>query len=131
MHGQMKFSMVILMNYDETNWCWAYQQDADNNKKKTKKSKEDKKEKSSKNEGNDNNKPSKQGSRRATSLLNLFTSSSSSSPNVQGRSTRQDWPFRFLHANLLKQSHPFTKMNKKKTKQNTTNNQLIQLLLLI
>jgi hypothetical protein len=49
-------------------------------------SKEEKKEKRSKRDSEEGGRVAgKQGSRRATSLLNLFTSSSSSSPNAQGR----------------------------------------------
>lgn len=48
-------------------------------------SKEEKKEKRGKRDSEDGRVAGKQGSRRATSLLNLFTSSSSSSPNAQGR----------------------------------------------
>ncbi|XP_046655135.1 F-BAR domain only protein 2-like isoform X2 [Daphnia pulicaria] len=50
-------------------------------------SKEEKKEKRSKRDSEEGGRVAgKQGSRRATSLLNLFTSSSSSSPNAQGKS---------------------------------------------
>ena len=49
-------------------------------------SKEEKKEKRGKRDSEEGGRVAgKQGSRRATSLLNLFTSSSSSSPNAQGR----------------------------------------------
>jgi hypothetical protein len=60
-------------------------------------SKEEKKEKRSKRDSEEGGRVAgKQGSRRATSLLNLFTSSSSSSPNAQGR---------FLSLTLYSLSH--------------------------
>ena len=62
--------------------------DGESRKKAYKKSistKEEKKEKRGKRDSEDGRVAGKQGSRRATSLLNLFTSSSSSSPNAQGR----------------------------------------------
>ncbi|XP_057365532.1 F-BAR domain only protein 2-like isoform X2 [Daphnia carinata] len=63
-------------------------EDGESRKKAYKKSistKEEKKEKRSKRDSEDGRVAGKQGSRRATSLLNLFTSSSSSSPNAQGK----------------------------------------------
>jgi len=79
-------------------------------------SKEEKKEKRGKQDSEEGGRVAgKQGSRRATSLLNLFTSSSSSSPNAQGR---------FLSLTLYSLSQSFSICsfekfsNKKKHKKN-------------
>lgn len=74
--------------------------------KKANSSKEEKKEKRGKRDSEDGRVAGKQGSRRATSLLNLFTSSSSSSPNAQGRFLYLSRSY-FTNKNLTDTRPPF------------------------